>query len=726
MRRQTKKTKKKNPMQTAFTRFMLIVAFFILWIGGIGVRLVHLQINQHEMLRGKALNQRRDQIKSRQLRGTIYDRNERPLAMSVKVKSLYADPREIEDVETTAKEVAAALKVKPNEILKNLKEGKESGKRFVWLARKFDENAADKINEALEDRELKKYDLPRFAGLHWREEQKRSYPYQNLAAQIVGFANADDIGSAGIEQSQEANLHGEVNKGWQDRDRHGRVYDESDFEEREPPKDVVLTISHSIQYKVEQALAEGVKNSNSKSGMAIVLNPKNGEILAMANYPTFDPNNYTEFSAENYVNRAIHDNYSPGSIFKLITYSGAVNENVIRADGTVHLSSNSIEVAGHRFSDHHSKKTMSYPEAMAVSSNVTAIKTGLGLGKEKFFGYLQKFGFGKQTGIELPAEAKGIVRPLSIWQGDSLASMSIGYEIGVSALQMATAFATIANNGVRVQPRIIKEIRNADGSVFSATESEKTPVVTAETARGLRAMLREVVLKGTGKRAQLNGYTSAGKTGTAWKFNAKTKRVDSSKYISSFIGMAPAENPSVVIAVVMDEPQGGARDGGQVSAPVFREIAEQILPEMNIIPDADIQQETLTAEQIPTETESLLPPLSEDIFGWNDAENSVAEQTAPEIDKKSVESDKPNFTKEAEKEILEKTETNKITKKEVNKEVKKEENKINKVSNGSDKKTEIKQTPNDKTKSKPAVQANEKPKAETKNKSSGERAKQKT
>ena len=699
-------------MQTVFTRFMLIVAFFILWIGGIGVRLVHLQINQHETLRGKALNQRRDQIKSKQLRGTIYDRNERPLAMSVKVKSLYADPREIENVETTAKEVAAVLKVKPNEILKNLKEGKENGKRFVWLARKFDENAVDKINEALENRELKKHDLPRFAGLYWRGEQKRSYPYQTLAAQIIGFSNADDVGSAGIEQSQEANLHGVVIKSWQDRDRHGRVYDESDaLEEREPPKDIVLTVSHSIQYKVEQALAEGVKNSNAKSGTAIVINPKNGEILAMANYPTFDPNRYTEFSAENYVNRAIHDNYSPGSIFKLITYSGAINENVIRADGTVHLTSNSIEVAGHRFSDHHSKKTMSYKEAMAVSSNVTAIKTGLGLGRERFFNYVQKFGFGKQTGIELPAEANGIVRPLSVWQGDSLASMSIGYEIGVSALQMATAFATIANNGVRVQPRIIKEIRYADGNVFSAAEPQKTQVVTAETARGLRGMLREVVVKGTGKRAQLNGYTSAGKTGTAWKFNAKTKRVDSSKYVSSFIGMAPAENPSIVIAVVMDEPQGGARDGGQVSAPVFREIAEQILPEMNIIPDTNIQQETLTAEQIPTETETLIPPLNENIFGWNDEETSIDKKIMPEIDKKSVGSVKPKFTKEA--------------KKEANK-IKKEANKENKMSNGSDKKTEIKQKPNDKTKGKPAAQANEKPKAETKNKSSGERAKQKT
>ena len=212
---------------------------------------------------------------------------------------------------------------------------------------------------------------------------------------------------------------------------------------------------------------------------------------------------------------------------------------------------------------------MSYGEALAVSSNVAAIKTGLGLGKEKFYGYARKFGFGQPVGIELPAEARGQFRSPENWFGDSLASMSIGYEVGVTALQMVSAYSTIANDGVNVKPHIIKEIRSADGKPVSITDAEKTPVVTAETARGLRGMLRQVVLKGTAKRAQLNGYTSAGKTGTAWKFNAKLKRVDAGKYVSSFIGMAPAENPSVVILVVMDEPSGGARDGGQVSAPVF-------------------------------------------------------------------------------------------------------------------------------------------------------------
>ena len=634
MSKRAQKKITKNPKQTAFTRFMLIVAFFILWIGGIGARLVHLQINQHASLREKALNQRRDKTKEKQLRGTIYDRSDRALAMSLKVKSLYADPSEIEDVDAAAKEVAKVLKVKPGEISGKLKDGKAANKRFVVLAPKLDEETVEKINDSLENKDLKKGDLPRYAGLHWKEEQKRSYPYGSLAAHVLGFSNAEDVGSAGIEQSQELALRGAVIRGWQDRDRLGRVYDESPEEQREPPKDVVLTISHSIQYKVEQALAEGVKAANAKSGMAIVMNPQTGEILAMANYPTFDPNKYNEFAPEFFTNRAIHDVYSPGSVFKLITYGSAINEGVVNPNGQIDCTKGFIEVAGHRFNDPHATKWMNYDEALAVSSNVAAIKTALSTGKENFYFYAQKFGFGQPTGIELPAEERGIFRSPKSWNGDSLASMSIGYEISVSALQMAAAYATIANDGVRIQPHIIKEIRQ-DGKVLSSTEAQKTQVVTAETARTLRRMLREVVLKGTGKRAQLNGYTSAGKTGTAWKYNAKLKRVDSGKYVSSFIGMAPMDNPSVVIAVVMDEPAGGARDGGQVSAPVFREIAEQILPELNVAPDANIRQDTLTAEDIPSE---IAP--------------QTKIKTAENSDKKSADSQKPKDLKETKKEKI--------------------------------------------------------------------------
>lgn len=633
-------------MQTAFTRFMLIVAFFILWIGGIGVRLVHLQINQHEILREKALNQRRDKTKEKQLRGTIYDRSDRALAISLKVKSLYADPSEIEDVDAAAKEIAKVLKVKQIDIAAKIKDAKTANKRFVVLAPKLDEDAVQKVNQSLENKDLRKSDLPRFAGLHWKEVEKRSYPYGTLAAQVIGFSNAEDVGSAGIEQSQEQNLRGAVVKGWQDRDRLGRVYDQSEEEEREPPKDVVLTISNSVQYKTEQALAEGVKAANAKSGMAIVMIPQTGEILAMANYPTFDPNRYNEFAVENYSNRAIHDVYSPGSVFKLITYGSAINEGVINPNGQVDCTQGFIEVAGHRFNDPHATKWMDYNEALAVSSNVAAIKTAMATGKDNFYQYSQRFGFGTPTGIELPAEANGIFRSPKSWYGDSLASMSIGYEISVSALQMASAYATIANDGVRVQPHIIKEIRQ-DGKVLSSTDAPKTQVVTADTARYLKRMLREVVLKGTGKRAQLNGYTSAGKTGTAWKYNAKLKKVDSGKYVSSFVGMAPMDNPSVVIAVVMDEPQGGARDGGQVSAPVFRNIAEQILPELNVIPDATIRQDVLTAEDIPSEIEPDAAGNNEKVKNSESkiAKNEKSDKNSADTEKKDLkETKKENKT----------------------------------------------------------------------------------
>ncbi len=305
--------------------------------------------------------------------------------------------------------------------------------------------------------------------------------------------------------------------------------------------------------------------------------------------------------AENIGNKAIQSVYSPGSVFKIVTYGSALEKNLFSPDDMIDAGNGSIEVAKHRFSDHHTG-TMSYADALAHSSNVCAIKTGMRVGKDDFFSLVQKMGFGKRTGIELPAETAGIVRSPDKWNGDSLASMSIGYEIGVTALQMASAFATIANNGIRKQPHIIKEIRRSNEQQKTVTQAETSQVITTATAQNLRTMLRQVVLAGTGRRAQLNGYTVAGKTGTAWKFDAKSRSVDSSKYVSSFIGMAPADNPEIVVAVVMDEPRVGARDGGMVSAPVFREIAQNILRDMNVPNDTAVKPESMLAQEIPATT----------------------------------------------------------------------------------------------------------------------------
>jgi cell division protein FtsI (penicillin-binding protein 3) len=313
--------------------------------------------------------------------------------------------------------------------------------------------------------------------------------------------------------------------------------------------------------------------------MAIVLDPTNGEILALANYPTFDPANLRSADTSNHLVQSV---YSPGSVFKLVTYGAALEKKLFRPTDMIDAGNGTIEVAGHKFTDSHHIGRVSYAEALAHSSNVCAIKTGMRVGKSDFYSMVEKMGFGRRTGIELPAETAGIVRNPDKWNGDSLASMSIGYEIGVTPLQIASAFATIANDGIKNQPHIIKEIQDPEGNAISVTEPNQTQVVSAETAEDLRVMLRQVVLSGTGRRAQLDGYTSAGKTGTAWKFDPKTKRVERSKYMSTFVGFAPVEKPKYVIVVVMDEPQTGARDGGTVSAPVFRDIAQTLLTSTNV------------------------------------------------------------------------------------------------------------------------------------------------
>ncbi|MEP7213722.1 MAG: penicillin-binding protein 2 [Acidobacteriota bacterium] len=592
------KSKARSSRQVAFTRFMFVVAVFVLWIGGISVRLVHLQVNQHEWLAKKASDQRQNLVRSRLPRGTIYDRNGRALAMSVKVNTLYANPMEIDDLASAAKAVGKAVGVKENDVLRQLRAAKEDGRKYVPLAKGLDTLAAERINLALETPNLKKAGTPKFAGLYWRDEQKRSYPHQSLAAHIVGFSNADGVGQAGIEQSQNELLYGAVIRKEQERDRLGRVYDETVFEQEEP-SDVVLTISTSMQYKVEEALQKAVVASGAKSGMAVVIDQKTGEILAMANYPTFDPNSLKGISKDNLTDRVIQSVYSPGSVFKLVTYGSALEKKLITPEGMIDAGNGTIEVAKHKFRDSHGIGSVTYAKALAHSSNVCAIKTGMRVGKDDFYSMLQKLGFGRRTGVELPAESPGIVRSPAKWNGDSLASMSIGYEIGVSALQMVSAFATIANDGVKIQPHIIKEIQKSGAVVNTGYQPDTTRVVSVETARDLRKMLREVVLSGTGRRAQLDGYSSAGKTGTAWKFDEVTKKVSSSKYISSFIGMAPAENPAVTIGVVMDEPKIGGRDGGVVAAPVFKEIAEQILPELGVSRDGPMDNKTAAVEEIP-------------------------------------------------------------------------------------------------------------------------------
>lgn len=624
---------------------MLIIAVFVLWIGGISVRLVHLQVKESDWLRERARNIRTDEKIKKLPRGTIYDRNGRTLAISVSLKTLFADATEIPDVKAAAKSIAKVLNQNEAKLAQLLDEAKSSERRFVPIAKGLDTEAAERVNRLLETPKLVKADAPKFEGLHWREDHRRSYPYETLAAHVIGFSNAEGNGQAGIEQSMNDELYGAVIKKVQERDRLGRVYDER-VTEKEPPKDISLTISVPIQFAVDQALERRVKESGSKSGMAIVIDNKTGEILALSNYPTYDPNNLKEIRSYNLANGAIQSIYSPGSVFKLVTYSSALEKKLITPEGEIDSGNGTIEIANHKFTDSHAIGRVTYKKALAHSSNVCAIKTSMRVGKESFYDYVQKFGFGKPTGIELPAETGGIVRALDRWNGDSLASMSIGYEIGVSALQMATAFATIANDGVRIQPHIVKEIRQSDETTIPLPVPERTQVVSTETARNLRTMLREVVLAGTGKRAQLDGYSSAGKTGTAWKFDPAIKGINRSKYVSSFIGYAPADNPAITIAVVMDEPKLGGRDGGGAAAPAFRDIAETILPELNIPRDLDTTSTVADAEDIPErpdagDVDAAVPLQQTGEPKPGEADNESRKGALPKIDGAKKPEEKP-------------------------------------------------------------------------------------
>ncbi|REK13890.1 MAG: penicillin-binding protein 2 [Acidobacteria bacterium] len=631
----SRKRTEKSPMRSVFVRYMFIVAFLIIWIGIIGARLVHLQITQHDWLKSQAESTRGYEHKSKMLRGTIYERDGGVLAMSIQARSLFADPKFIEDEKSVSEKLAKVLDLDRKALAADLKEGRENGRRFIWIARKVSDEVFRAVNKAFSDSGDEAATTVGHPGLGWRKEQRREYPHNELAAHVIGFSNSNDEGQSGVERSQEDVLKGETVSKWRERDRLGRVYIETGTE-REPPKDIVLTIDSTIQFDTEMALAKGVKDANAIAGKAVVLDHKTGEILAMANYPTFDPNRYSESDPETRRNRVIEDNFSPGSVMKMVTYGAALEERKISPEAFVNCGNGRLTVGGYTFSDSHAIGSVSYTEAFAQSSNVGAIRTGQSVGQDTFYKYVTEFGFGSRTGVELPAETEGQLSHPDAWGGMSLASMSIGYEIGVTSLQTAVAFATIANDGVKVQPHVLKEIRQSDGSTVSTVKPKAERVVSIETARNLRKMLREVVLNGTAKQAQLQGYSSAGKTGTAWKYDPQLRRVNRAKYISSFVGFAPADDPRVAIAITIDEPRGGLRYGGQVAAPVFRQIAEKVLPRWGVPPDGSIPEDIPLFDDPAEEPMLAVEESEEDAADPAEAETRK-ETSVPEPRKKEAE-----------------------------------------------------------------------------------------
>jgi len=581
----------KSRPDVALGRALLVAAFIGFWMLIVVARLVHLQFSQHEMLADRAKQQQQNALETNAPRGELLDRQGKQLARSVQTVSLFIDPEGLDaaSLECTASELARTLGLKYPDLLKEFRDAQAKNKRFVWVARRLEADQAEQVTSL---------GLP---GLHSELEPKRYYPNGQLAAHVLGYVGLDGKGLGGVEQFYNSKISGESGRLFLERDAKGDAYESYEIASK-PGQTVVLTIDQAIQYQAEQALNAAIQRSRAKSGTVIVLDPKSGEILALANAPTFDPNNVAATKAETRSNWALQNIYEPGSTFKIVAFSAALEKNLVKPDDRIDCQMGSITVAGRLIHDHHPYGSLTITEALEKSSNVAAIKLGLRVGDPTMYDYIRRFGFGSKTGIELPGETVGIVRKVERWQPSSIGSIAIGQEVGVTPVQMVAAFGAIANNGVRIAPHLIREVRNAQGAVVYSAQPEQRRVVSEQTAIALRGMLEGVTLSGTAKKAQLDGYSAAGKTGTAQKIDPRTKAYSSTKFVGSFVGFAPLSDPRVVIIVVIDEP-AGAYHGGDVAAPVFREVAEVILPGLDVEPDIEVKSAPQFVAQVPEDPE---------------------------------------------------------------------------------------------------------------------------
>jgi cell division protein FtsI (penicillin-binding protein 3) len=610
----------KNRPDTSRRRAHFVVLTLVFWMFIISGRLVYLQVFRHDWLTDRARGQQQTLARTNTPRGLILDRAHRELARSLEVDSFFAVPAEVADAGQTARQLAPLVGADASVVEATLRKAKESRRKFVWLAREVEPGAAERV------RALK------LAGVHALREPKRYYPNGPLAAHVLGFVGLDDEGLGGVERARDVALVGERGTVSVALDARREAFDSSEVEAR-AGRSVVLTIDRNIQHMAEGALAAAVARERAKSGTAIVLDPRNGEVLALANAPSFDPNEAARIPDFARVNQALQYVYEPGSTFKIVAYSAAIEEKLAKPDDTIDCQMGSITIFGRTIRDTHAYGALTVTEALAKSSNVAAIKLGMRVGNERMHEYIRRFGFGARTGVELPGETRGLLRDVGRWQKSSIGSIAIGQEVGATPLQVAAAFGAIANDGVRVAPHVVSEVLDERGRAVERTEPESRRVVSRETARTVRAMLESVTIKGTAKAAQLDGYSAAGKTGTAQKVDPKTRAYSKSKYVASFVGFAPASAPRVVIIVVLDEP-GGSYYGGTVAAPVFREIAEQVLPYLDVAPDLELKSQPARTEQIAREAATPQPQRLEAAGGGGGREGfaeSAAPATLPEV-----------------------------------------------------------------------------------------------
>jgi cell division protein FtsI (penicillin-binding protein 3) len=602
-----------TPRNSSNLRLYLLGALLLLWFCAICIRLVYLQIFQYGEFEQRASHQQQRTIEISPKRGVIYDRAGRELAMSISVDSGFAVPTEIPDLAQTISLITRITKDDPREVLARCK----ASRSFCWVARKADAETAERI-KALN-----------LKGIYFQKESKRFYPKRELAAQVLGYVGMDDEGLSGIEREYDDELRGKPGRMLIQVDARRRNFNRVE-KQPDPGQNIVLTIDQNIQYIAERELETAMEQTHAHAGTVIVTNPRTGEVLALANRPTFNPNLSRKITPESLKDRAVSDVYEPGSTFKLVTISAALEEKITNPDEVFDCQMGSIVVNGMRIRDHKAFGLLPVSDILARSSDVGAIKIALRLGEERFYKYIRAFGFGQQTGIELPGETRGLAKPLNRWSKVSIGAISMGQEIGISPLQLAAMASTIANDGVWVAPRIVAgrtEPRSTPLTIAFQPGAQRrvlSPLVAAQMKR----MMEGVVINphGTGRKAILEGYSSAGKTGTAQKVDPGTRGYSRTNYVASFAGFAPVNNPAITVAVILDSAVG-LHQGGQIAAPVFQRVAQQVLAYLNVPHDVELpanRQLLLAARRVKPED---LEESSPDHLG---SALEVAENAAPD------------------------------------------------------------------------------------------------
>jgi cell division protein FtsI (penicillin-binding protein 3) len=580
-------------------RLYALSAVLCLWLLTICLRLVYLQIFCYGDFERRAQHQQQRSFDLSAKRGVIYDRAGRELAMSIQVDSAFVVPSEAPDLPNTISLITRITKDDPRVVLADCRAHK-----FCWVARKADAEAIDRIRAL------------NLQGVHFQKEPKRFYPKRELAAQVLGYVGTDDQGLSGLERQFNQQLQGKPGKLMISVDARKHWF-ASVEKEPEAGNSVVLTIDQNIQYIAERELERGMEETHAIAGTVIVENPHTGEILALTNRPTFNPNIRKEIKNEALKDRAVSDIYEPGSTFKMVTISAGLEEKITRPDEMFDCQMGSIVINGMRIRDSKPHGMLSVADILAESSDVGAIKVALRLGDERFYKYIRAFGFGQRTGIELPSETAGLTKPVERWSKVSIGAISMGQEIGISPLQLMSLISTIANDGVHVPPRIVAGTTAPQNSPQNTPQTiafqaaEGTRVISALTAAEMRQMLQGVVLHGTGRKAILEGYSSAGKTGTAQKVDPATGGYSKTKYVASFAGFAPINDPQLAVVVILDSAVG-LHQGGQVAAPVFERVTQQVLEYLHV--PHDVQ----------------LPPSRQVLLARRDVPDASLEESSPD------------------------------------------------------------------------------------------------